>query len=796
MMQQFGKFQLLKKIASGGMAEIYIAKQRGMEGFEKIVVIKTILPNLATNEEFVQMFLDEARIAARLTHPNIVQIYDLGRVGSTYFIAMEYVQGENLRTVAKTCRKQGHTIPLQHTVKVISQACEGLYYAHTKADTSGQPLNIVHRDVSPQNILVSFEGITKLVDFGIAKAATQYQETRAGILKGKYSYMSPEQCMSQPVDARSDIFSIGIVLWELSTGLRLYKLNSELMILKEITEGTVKPPREVNQQIPAELEAIILKALEKHPDNRFQDGLEMHMALEEFLKNQQLTSSTVHLSAYMRELFKDKLESLRKIEQAQAAGQDLGSFLFDDLNKDEMYVPGTGATPSQVSPVSTPSKPLYPKPTTGISRVVSQQAAEQAPPQRKNITLVALICLLLGVLGVLGYFIFDQMSRPEETRPTRDAGVAVTRERGNISVVSTPKGAQALIDGNRKGTTPCKIEDLELGRLYTLRVVKQGFRPWTTQFKLEDIEERPFHARLERTSSSSGWGWVEVVTTPPGAIIELDGKPVAGKTPLTLNRVEANREHTVVATISGRKDWSKTFRLRPNQRLKLSGNLPRSVSGDSGKKKPAYLLLRSRPRGASFFLNGSPVGGSFSLEPGGSYLITARLSGYKDWSERIRPRPGERRTIVARLTRRQAVVKRGKAKLSINCKPWAKVFLDNRPIGTTPIANLEIDSGTYSLRLVNNQINAKKTLRIKASPGENIKKNIEFEKGYLQVRAKPWANVFIHGNKIGTTPFQKKELYEGRYKVVLKNPTLNSTIERNVNIKPGETTVISVNFLE
>ena len=294
MMQQFGKFQLLKKIASGGMAEIYIAKQRGMEGFEKIVVIKTILPNLATNEEFVQMFLDEARIAARLTHPNIVQIYDLGRVGSTYFIAMEYVQGENLRTVAKTCRKQGHTIPLQHTVKVISQACEGLYYAHTKADTSGQPLNIVHRDVSPQNILVSFEGITKLVDFGIAKAATQYQETRAGILKGKYSYMSPEQCMSQPVDARSDIFSIGIVLWELSTGLRLYKLNSELMILKEITEGTVKPPREVNQQIPAELEAIILKALEKHPDNRFQDGLEMHMALEEFLKNNVLFSGVHH----------------------------------------------------------------------------------------------------------------------------------------------------------------------------------------------------------------------------------------------------------------------------------------------------------------------------------------------------------------------------------------------------------------------------------------------------------------------------------------------------------------------
>ncbi|RLB54324.1 MAG: protein kinase, partial [Deltaproteobacteria bacterium] len=378
------------------MAEIHIAKQRGMEGFEKIVVIKTILPHLVSNQEFVQMFLDEARIAARLTHPNIVQIYDLGRVANNYFIAMEYVQGENLRQVARACRKNGRLIPVEHTVKIISQACEGLHYAHNKTDPAGQPLNIVHRDISPQNILVSFEGVAKIVDFGIAKAATQYQETRAGVLKGKYSYMSPEQCTGQPIDGRSDIFSMGIVLWELVTGVRLYKRDSELMILKDITEGNVPSPRQVNQRIPAELEAIILKCLEKNPPDRFQTALELHLALEQFLKNQDLTSSTVHISAFMRSLFADKLENLRKIEQAQAAGQRLEEFLFDDIEQSDVYTPGTTPARQTTTPVSavSGSQPIIPKPTTGVSRMISAPAA----PARR----VPWIGLFLGLLVLVG----------------------------------------------------------------------------------------------------------------------------------------------------------------------------------------------------------------------------------------------------------------------------------------------------------------------------------------------------------------------------------------------------------
>jgi serine/threonine protein kinase len=796
MARQFGKFQLLKKIATGGMAEIHIAKQRGMEGFEKIVVIKVILPHLATNQDLVNMFLDEARIAARLTHSNIVQIYDLGRAGGTFFIAMEYVQGENLRTIAKSARKQGNPLPLEHTVKIISQACEGLHYAHNKADTNGVPLHIVHRDISPQNILVSFEGVVKLVDFGIAKAATQYAETKAGILKGKYSYMSPEQCKGKHIDHRSDIFSLGIVLWELATGVRLYKKSSELMILKEITEGKVTPPREINQKVPAELEAIILKALEKHPDNRFQDGLQMHMALEEFMKTRGLTSSTVHLSAFMRELFKEKLDGLRKIEEVQAAGDSLESFLFDDINlESEMYVPGTGVTPSQASPISTPSQPLYPKPTTGVSRI-SPAPSPPTSGRTRNLLLGALLVVLLGVLGTLGYLIYSRMKTPEPT--PKDAGIPVAVGKGTIHVTSTPTGAKVLVDGNDKGNTPCDVKDLDLGTFYTLQVETPDHRPWTTQFKLEDSKEvRRFHARLEAKTAGAGMGWVELTTDPPGAIVTLNGKPVTGTTPLVIPKVAANRTHMLRASLEGRQDWAKTFQLQPNQHLKLEGELPEKKAPDA-KQKIAVYSLRSKPRGAKFFLDGNPVSTKrLKLTPGGSYLLTARLAGYKEYSERLQPSPGEKKTIQARLEKKTTSGSRsGNAQLSVDSTPWAVVYLDGVHIGTTPVAGHEITPGSHTIRLVNNQIHSSKTVKITAKSGETIRRAVEFQKGYLQVRAKPWAHVRVHGKKIGTTPFEPKELYEGTYTVVLENPTLGRTVERQVVIKPGETAVLTADFLE
>jgi len=217
-----GKYELIKRIATGGMAEIYLARVSGLPGFEKIVVVKRILPQLATNQEFVQMFLDEARVAATLHHPNIVQMYDIGAVDGNYFISMEYLHGEDLRSIARAMRQKGQDrVPLEHALGIGVGIAAGLHYAHEKVGFDGKPLHIVHRDITPQNIFVTYDGGVKLVDFGIAKASNRASETRYGSLKGKIPYMSPEQCRSEPLDRRSDIFSLGILLYEQTTSVRL-----------------------------------------------------------------------------------------------------------------------------------------------------------------------------------------------------------------------------------------------------------------------------------------------------------------------------------------------------------------------------------------------------------------------------------------------------------------------------------------------------------------------------------------------------------------------------------------------
>ncbi|RMG16428.1 MAG: serine/threonine protein kinase, partial [Deltaproteobacteria bacterium] len=314
MAETLGKYELIAHLATGGMAEIWLARQRGMGGFEKLVVIKKILPHLAANREFLQMFADEGRLAAQLSHPNIVQIFDIGRVGTSYFLAMEFVHGENLRFIARRVREKGHASPpLPYVAKIVSQACEALHYAHTKTGVDGRPLGIVHRDISPSNLLLTYQGQVKVVDFGIAKAVDRYQETRAGVVKGNYGYMSPEQCSRREVDHRSDLFALGVVLWELTTGRRLYDHQSDLAMVRAICDQPPPAPSSVRPGVPKQLEKIILKALQKDPDARFQSGHEFHLALERFLHAQGSPVTSVHLARYMKALFPDRLRAWEKV---------------------------------------------------------------------------------------------------------------------------------------------------------------------------------------------------------------------------------------------------------------------------------------------------------------------------------------------------------------------------------------------------------------------------------------------------------------------------------------------------
>jgi serine/threonine-protein kinase len=280
---QFGKYQLLDRIAEGGMAEIFLARQVDPQGGDRPVVIKRVLPHLGNNTELMKMFLDEARISARLAHPNIVQIYDFGQEGNTFYLAMEYLAGEDMHSIVKASRAKTTQLPFPLAALVIGGACEGLQHAHAFVDEGGRPLGIVHRDVSPSNIFVTYAGGVKLLDFGIAKAEGKLAQTRAGVLKGKYCYMSPEQATSKVVDLRSDIFALGTVLYEVITNVRLFQRDNEVAILRAVTDEPILPPGKYRADLPSELEEIIMTALQRDPAKRFQTAAEMGKALAGFV---------------------------------------------------------------------------------------------------------------------------------------------------------------------------------------------------------------------------------------------------------------------------------------------------------------------------------------------------------------------------------------------------------------------------------------------------------------------------------------------------------------------------------
>ena len=281
---QVGKYQLIHKLATGGMAEVYLAKAAGPKGFEKLLVLKRILPHLASEPSFVEMFLSEARLAAQLNHPNIVQIFDFGEADGTYFLAMEYIDGPNLREIIRRAGGLGLAMPIALCARIIASACEGLAFAHNFWDlTTGQDLNIVHRDISPDNILLSRQGAVKVVDFGIAKAAGVSPHTQTGVLKGKLSYMPPEYLRNETLDGRVDVYSLGVVLYELLTGQRPFAARSEAGMVQAILYEAPMPVVQWRQEVPQAMQRILAKALSKERDSRYLDCIAFQEDLEEFL---------------------------------------------------------------------------------------------------------------------------------------------------------------------------------------------------------------------------------------------------------------------------------------------------------------------------------------------------------------------------------------------------------------------------------------------------------------------------------------------------------------------------------
>lgn len=493
----FGRYQLLKKIASGGMGQVLLA-MKGENDFEKLVVIKRILPHLVEDEEFFAMFRDEAKITMRLDHPNIARINEFGVEEGVHFIEMEYVAGDDLRRLEKRAGSAKKHIPIGVIIRIIADAAAGLDFAHKARDSKGVGLYLVHRDVSPQNILVGFDGSVKLIDFGVAKAAGRAQHTSTGILKGKFPYMSPEQANGKDLDLRSDIFALGIILWEQLTGRRLFKGDSDLVTQRLVRTCQVPLPSSINPSVPAGLDSIVLKALAKRPNDRYQEAAEFRNALEAFALNNAISTSSGQLSAFMHELYAERI-----------ARESNPRFFTEDSGLTDLDVGGLSA--NATSPSRRKESVAKPAPVKHTTQSIS-------PKTEISALKVSLALIVLIALGGGAWFAYQS-----DVPPKPIEAVVTTRVQHEDEVRPIPKSISAA------PPLIVHIESEPAGALIELAGSRVGKTPFEASIERVKL---PVAVRL----SAEGYEAAEATLTDmtgPKLILALKKKPARPVTPNT-----------------------------------------------------------------------------------------------------------------------------------------------------------------------------------------------------------------------------------------------------------------------
>ncbi len=377
----FGRYRLIKRLAFGGMAEVYLAQLSGAASFSKLVVVKLVLPHCAEDPEFLELFRDEGCLAARLSHPNIAQTFEMGEAEGRLYIAMEYVPGETVHTILRRAKDAQKPIPLRLSLHVVLQLLSALEYAHSLKDEHGDRLYIVHRDVSPSNLMVTYDGTAKLVDFGIARAVIQHHRTGLGFLKGKPAYMAPEQQSPGPIDRRADIFSAGSVLYELTTGRRAFDQATPLEVLQAVRLAQFPEPRSIDKEFPADLQRIILKAMARSPDQRYQTASAFQHELGVFASSIGMFPGEAEFGDYMRELFKQ--HAPREVAEANAIGiLANGAMPHDAIGEQDKVEAIT--TDDILTYAMPPSPELLDQSKRGITNSSVNAAMPTSPPKRRN----------------------------------------------------------------------------------------------------------------------------------------------------------------------------------------------------------------------------------------------------------------------------------------------------------------------------------------------------------------------------------------------------------------------------
>jgi serine/threonine protein kinase len=343
------RYRVVDRLEAGGMAEVFRGEALSVQGFKKQVAIKRVLPHLAQNKNFIAMFLDEARLGARLNHANIVTVFDIGAADNTYFIVMEFVDGCNLKAVIEHFRQLGRRLPVKECVFMCMEACRGLSYAHELEDEDGAPLNIVHRDISPPNILLSKRGEVKVTDFGLAKATTQLEKTDPGVVKGKFSYLSPEAALGEGVDARADVFGLGIVLWEMLAGRRLFLGETDYQTVQLVQQTQIPQLSKLNPEVPAALEEVLAQALARDPRQRFESAQAFGDALAGFLFSHQLKVTSFDVANLVKEVV-ERRQKNAKPQEASIIDRLIQEELLRFTSIDEVDGDGLAEGQSPISP--------------------------------------------------------------------------------------------------------------------------------------------------------------------------------------------------------------------------------------------------------------------------------------------------------------------------------------------------------------------------------------------------------------------------------------------------------------
>jgi serine/threonine protein kinase len=440
-----GKYEIVRKIATGGMAEIYLACVRGQAGFEKVVVLKRILPHFAADPKFVQMFLDEARLAATLRHPNIADVYDVGEVDGTLFFTMEYIHGQDVRSIRVAARKRNEMIPLDVSLAIVQGTAAALQCAHQKTGADGRALELVHRDVSASNVIVSYDGAIKLLDFGIARANDRQHKTQTGTLKGKAPYMSPEQCRGQRLDRRSDLFSLGVMMFELTVGRRPFRGDNDFTIMEQIVHGEAPAPSSIIAGYPPELEAIVGKLLAREPAARYATAEDMLHDLEPTLAQHRLWASSNTIRKYMRVAFADRVDAWERASNEGVSLEDyVGEAITSPSRKSALVTPPSvfpavtmGPSSARLAAAPAPTSQEFPaaaEPSSvsavssaGAPSKVSVVYPELRPSRRAAVPILA--GLLVGGAGIAGFYLWPRHDEPAEVRSGLDPATPGTPAR-------------------------------------------------------------------------------------------------------------------------------------------------------------------------------------------------------------------------------------------------------------------------------------------------------------------------------------------------------------------------------